>query len=229
MFDLESSITIWRDQMRAAGLRDSHALDELESHLRDAIQHQTRTGQSVENAFTLATRQIGRAAPLKTEFAKTGETLWDQVQNLLHTPIPLPRFQFANPLKANLPDVEPRWATYSKTITFILPAVLLWVASSMFVAPKLKQICQVSGTNFPKPLLAALTLSDLFKNNLIVCSALFFCILAILEWRSNAWSRHRRLVFGVATFTLNSVALITITALFILAVIAAANLLPHAR
>ncbi|HSY19434.1 MAG TPA: hypothetical protein VK815_13920 [Candidatus Acidoferrales bacterium] len=229
MFNLEASITNWRREMFAAGLNDSSALDELESHLRDDIEQQTRAGRSVENAFTLATRQIGRAAPLKTEFAKTGETLWEQIRHILFIPLPLPKLQLANHMNTTPSNLEPRWATYSKTVTFVLPAIILWVASAIFVLPKLKQICQASGTIVPGPLSTAMALSGLFKDNLIICSALFCCTLVLLEWRSSIWSRHRRLIFGVAAFTLNSVALVAITAMFILAVLAGSHLLPQTR
>ena len=229
MFDLESSIATWCRDMFAAGLRDASALDELESHLRDDIGHQIRSGRSVEDAFILATRQIGRAAHLRTEFAKTGETLWEKIRRILFIPLPLPKLQFANHMNTTPSNSEPRWATYSKTITFILPAILLWVASTIFVLPKLKQICQVSGTIAPKPMLLILALSDLFKNYLVISAILFFGVLVLLEWRSRLWARHRRLIFGMAAFTLNSAVLIAITAMFILAVLAGSHLLPQAR
>lgn len=232
MFNLEQSIARWRSEMFTAGLRDSNALDELESHLRDDIEQQTRGGHSVEDAFTLAVRQIGRAAPLRTEFARTGETLWAQVRQILLINIPIPKLRFANTMNttpATASNLEPRWATYSKTIAFILPAIVLWVASTIFVLPKLKQICVVSGTAAPKLMQFILAASELFKNYLLVGTVLFLGTLVLLEWRSHFWSRHRRMIFGVAAFTLNSAVLVAITALFILAVLAGSHMLPQAR
>lgn len=229
MFNLETSITNWRTQMLAAGLWDATALDELEGHLRDDIELQIRTGRSVEDAFTRATQQIGQAPHLRTEFAKTGETLWEQIRHILFIHLPLPKLQFANHTNMNTTssNSEPRWATYSKTVTFIMPALMIWIATTLFVLPKLRQICQVSGTVAPKPMLFILDVSDLFKNYLFVSIIVFFCVLMLLEWRSRTWARHRRLIFGVAAFTLNSAVLIAVTAMFILAVLAGSRLLPH--
>jgi hypothetical protein len=230
MFDLESAIVDWRQQMLAAGIAPA-PLDELESHLREVIEQRLQAGFAGQFAFDSAVQQVGRAAPLKTEFAKTGETLWDQVKHLLLLPIRIPNFQLATNMnmETSLSKLEPRWATYSKTITYSLPALFLWAASYVFVMPKLKQICAASGTAIPGPLLTALALSDLFKNYLIVLSVLFFGALALLEWRFRSWSRHRRVCFGIAAFTMNFVALILITAMLIIAVLAGSNLLSHAK
>jgi leader peptidase (prepilin peptidase)/N-methyltransferase len=74
MFDLEQSIIDWRQQMIAAGIQAPVPLEELEGHLRDEIERQIQAGSTTQQAFDLATRQIGRAAELKGEFAKAGET-----------------------------------------------------------------------------------------------------------------------------------------------------------
>lgn len=71
MFDLESSITDWRQHMLSAGLHPSQ-LDELESHLREDISHQLQSGTDEFNAFKSAVRKIGRPQPLSTEFVKAG-------------------------------------------------------------------------------------------------------------------------------------------------------------
>ena len=42
MLDLEQSIAEWRRQMLAAGLKTPVPLEELESHLRDEIEQQTK-------------------------------------------------------------------------------------------------------------------------------------------------------------------------------------------
>src|SRR5262245_18040484 len=74
MFDLDHAIAQWRQQMLNAGLKSPVPLDELESHLRDDIQEQTRSGLSVKQAFEDATRRIGEAHALKSEFAKARKT-----------------------------------------------------------------------------------------------------------------------------------------------------------
>jgi hypothetical protein len=67
MFDLEQAIAEWRRQMRAAGITAAE-LDELESHLRDAIARQMGAGSSVKVAFEFAAREIGPAGALGAEF-----------------------------------------------------------------------------------------------------------------------------------------------------------------
>jgi len=69
MFELESSIAEWREQMLAAGIT-STALDELESHLREEIAHQTRSGSNPPEAFREAVEKIGSANILNCEFKK---------------------------------------------------------------------------------------------------------------------------------------------------------------
>lgn len=67
MFDLEHSIAQWRRQMLAAGI-SALELDELESHLRDEVVHQMRSGLNGQLAFETAVSQIGQGAELKKEF-----------------------------------------------------------------------------------------------------------------------------------------------------------------
>jgi hypothetical protein len=51
MFDLDAAITAWRRQMFACGIKSPNILDELESHLRDGVDQQVRSGLSVQQAF----------------------------------------------------------------------------------------------------------------------------------------------------------------------------------
>jgi hypothetical protein len=71
MFSFDQAITEWRRQMAADGFKTPEALNELEAHLRDAVEHQVRLGLSAEQAFERAVRQLGNANTLKSEFAKT--------------------------------------------------------------------------------------------------------------------------------------------------------------
>lgn len=72
MFDLEQTITKWKQQMVAGGIRNPAVLDELESHLREETERQTRAGVPVERAFDIAAQKIGPANALKNEFRKNG-------------------------------------------------------------------------------------------------------------------------------------------------------------
>jgi hypothetical protein len=70
MFDLEKSIADWRRQMLAAGIKLS-AVEELESHLREEVERQVKSGQSPQSAFDLAVKSIGPGVVLKREFRRS--------------------------------------------------------------------------------------------------------------------------------------------------------------
>src|SRR3954468_4232181 len=76
MFNLDQAIAAWRQQMSAGGIKTRAILDELESHLRDDIEQQLRSGIAAQSAFENAAREIGQPYALKTEFAKVGATTW---------------------------------------------------------------------------------------------------------------------------------------------------------
>jgi hypothetical protein len=59
MFDLEKAITSWRRQIAAEGLISPEVLDELESHLREEIERQVRSGVSEERAYEAGISSIG--------------------------------------------------------------------------------------------------------------------------------------------------------------------------
>ena len=85
MFELEKSVTEWRQQMLAAGIKTAESLDELENHLREEVEKQIKSGQNPERAFEMAMDQIGRPEILKTEFAKVDEKwpIWQKLRKLL--------------------------------------------------------------------------------------------------------------------------------------------------
>ena len=70
MFNLEQSIATWRKQMLAAGIQSPVPLDELESHLRDDVERQTKSGSTAQKEFELAVKQFGQTNTLKNEFKK---------------------------------------------------------------------------------------------------------------------------------------------------------------
>ncbi|MFZ1074538.1 MAG: permease prefix domain 1-containing protein [Verrucomicrobiia bacterium] len=72
MFNLEPSITEWRRQMLAAGIQTPVPLEELESHLREEIELQVKSGLGTQQAFGIAVKKIGQAPELKREFKKIG-------------------------------------------------------------------------------------------------------------------------------------------------------------
>ena len=71
MFNLEQAVAEWRGRLAKAGVRSPKILDELESHLREEIEKQTKLGVGFERAFTVALQNLGPADAIKNEFGKT--------------------------------------------------------------------------------------------------------------------------------------------------------------
>lgn len=71
MFDVEKAITEWRNQVRKVGVKSARILDELETHLREDIDVQTREGSEPEQAFVRSIVRLGHADALQLEFKKT--------------------------------------------------------------------------------------------------------------------------------------------------------------
>jgi hypothetical protein len=228
MFDLEKSISGWRQQMLAAGIKAPVPLEELENHLREEIEWQLRAGESEPIAFAAAVRQMGGSAALKPEFAKVGEPIHERLRRLFCALAGIPDYQLATNMNTSNSNLERGWVTYLKSAALVFPAFVVWVGSCVFVVPKLKEICVVSSTSFPKPIVTALDVTDFIKNHLILGMVVILAALILLEWRSSRWPRYRRLVFGITAFSLNFVTLAMIAGLLVFAVVAGANLL-HAK
>ena len=79
MFDLENAIADWRQQMLAAGIQTPVPLEELESHLRDEIERQMKSGLSEQKAFGSAVRQIGQPKTLNIEFKRSERTFMKKI------------------------------------------------------------------------------------------------------------------------------------------------------
>ncbi len=70
LFDLEKSIADWRKQMLSAGIKTPVPLEELEIHLREEIERQTRSGLDEQEIFIVAAKKIGQGKMLRKEFKK---------------------------------------------------------------------------------------------------------------------------------------------------------------
>jgi len=214
MFDLEKQIAAWRAEMLRAGLKNPNVLDELESHLREDVERQMSAGISVEQAFEDAATRIGKADFLKREFAKVGES-----SNKHHN------------MNLNLSDAnpEPRWATYFKAATFTLPAVCLWLFSLIMLLPKTRQICHAAGVVFPAIFDTTMGLLALLRQDHLILIGAIAIALLLLEWRSAAWPRYRRTAMGVGVFVVNTGALVSITMMFVMVVLAAPHLMHQVK
>jgi hypothetical protein len=74
MFDLDQAISDWRRQMAAGGIKTPDVLEELESHLREDVDQQLRSGLSQQQAFEDAVQRLGQASVLKAEFSQGDKT-----------------------------------------------------------------------------------------------------------------------------------------------------------
>jgi hypothetical protein len=74
MFNPEQSISEWRKQMLAAGIKTPVPLEELEIHLREEIERQIKSGLNEQKAFEVAVGRLGQASSLKTEFKKASSS-----------------------------------------------------------------------------------------------------------------------------------------------------------
>lgn len=70
-FNLDQAMANWRRQMLACGFKPVDVVEELESHLRDDIETQIRSGEKEQRAFELAIRRLGTPPELAKEFAKS--------------------------------------------------------------------------------------------------------------------------------------------------------------
>ena len=231
MFNLELAIAEWRQRMLAAGIKSPVPLEELDNHLREDVEAKMRSGWGVSEAFAAAVEEIGPTGDLKSEFARAGGPVYERWKQAMRTLAGLPDYQLATNMNVNtpLPASEPRWATYVKTLGWVFPATLVWMASNVFVLPKLREICSVANTVGPKPILFILALSDLLKYHLPLVLVVAGLVLTALEWRARGWARRRRLVLGATAFFLNSFVLMLILAMLILAVLASIHLMDRTR
>jgi hypothetical protein len=71
---LEKAISEWRQGMR--GRLSEETIDELESHLREAVAELVRSGLTEERAFERATKELGSMSGLAREFGKMNQGLW---------------------------------------------------------------------------------------------------------------------------------------------------------
>jgi hypothetical protein len=74
MFDLQQAIAEWRRRLARGGINSPDVLDELESHLREDVQQQMRSGVGPRQAFDAARQRLGQNDALKIEFKRANPT-----------------------------------------------------------------------------------------------------------------------------------------------------------
>ena len=83
MFNVDQAIAEWQRQMLAAGIKTPVPLEELESHLREDVEEQMRSGVNASEAFEAAVQRVGQASALKAEFKKVRGTKDEQSQKFM--------------------------------------------------------------------------------------------------------------------------------------------------
>lgn len=224
MFDLEAAIAAWR---RHLGNVPGEALDELEGHLREAIDDHARAGLSPERAFDAAVAAIGQAGPLKEEFAKVSRG--SALKHVILSLAGIPELSTSTTMNTST-YIEPRWATYLKGAAFLVPAILLWILTAVFVVPKLQQICAMAGlpqsgdATFWGLTHTSIRTTIFFAEHGFMIALTAAILLLVLEWRSRGWPRYRRAAIGVTAFVLNTVVLLCLFIMIIAALLAAPTL-----
>ena len=124
-------------------------------------------------------------------------------------------------------NLEPRWQTYLKAMSFALPAVVTWGFVCLFIFPAIKDFCagahlELSKVgwlwNFPIFLLG-------FGRS--ICIVLFL-ILVLQELFVRGWARQRRVMVSILVCVVNVAVFVGLTTLLISVLFAARELL-HAK
>jgi hypothetical protein len=223
MFDLEESIAAWREEMSRADVKRPEVLDELEGHLREDVEEQKRVGTNEGAAFERAVERIGRGELLKIEFTKAEAA--EQKISLRFAGVD--QNYTGEIMSLEKSNLESRWATYGKAIAFAGPAIMLWLFAVIFLLPKANQICLAAHLTFPSAFRTALALTESARANLSIIVVAAAVGVALLEWRSGLWARHRKLYFGMGVFAVNSVVLVSITLMLTMVLISANALMNH--
>jgi type II secretory pathway component PulF len=117
---------------------------------------------------------------------------------------------------------ERGWWTYLKAILFLGPPVGAWAVLQIFCIPKLKQICADAGV-FPGQTL--FHTADFVMEHGLFLLAMAILIIGAFELASNKWRQYRGMILGLFIFIVNSAAIISISGMLIVALIAAPALL----
>ena len=217
--------------MLARGVANDEALDELENHLREEMENRLQAGTDLTRACETAVERIGQPDVLKTEFAKINgvkNSLAGRLREAILTVANIPNPNLVTTMNTtNLnTNIEPGWATYLKSGAFIAPAIFVWSAFAIFVLPKLREICQKSEVVFPSFIRTVLGVSLFVHEHVVLFFGATALLLILLEWRSRSWPRYRRAVFGVSVFAVNTLVLLSLGLMVIMAILAA---MPHAK
>lgn len=121
------------------------------------------------------------------------------------------------------PGCEPAWKTYLLGVIFVLPAVVTWGFSCIYVVPKVREICGYANLDDAQAgwlLQVTLFLVGYARTILLAGIVLF----VLLELVGRGWRKLRRLSVNIAVWLANVTILFGMSSLVILTVIAASML-----
>lgn len=80
MFDLESNVIAWSNQLRLSGKVSEEDIMELEGHLRDQVDELIENGLMVDEAFLISIKRLGNLNILSKEYSKVNiDDFWKQL------------------------------------------------------------------------------------------------------------------------------------------------------
>lgn len=119
------------------------------------------------------------------------------------------------------PNTESWLRTYSKAAVFLLPAIIVWSFTSVFVFPKVEVISRDAGL----PPFALNIAAAFLREHSADLSLALLASLVFLEWRSTRWPRYRGVFAGAAVFLMNGLVLVLLAGMLVSMVLAAPALL----
>jgi hypothetical protein len=151
MEGLELEIAEWRSFVAQGQALDDHAVEELETHLRDQIADLSAAGLNDDEAFLIAVKRMGRLDALSREFAREHSgRLWRQLvlsgddeervvarrwpEALLFAVAAASTVQIAR-LVAGFPDEVPSWLLRNASL-LVIPFVAGWFARQRQLPPR---------------------------------------------------------------------------------------------
>lgn len=121
---------------------------------------------------------------------------------------------------------DTRWLTYFKALIFVLPSVVTWRFTCVWIIPKLREIFEAAdldlrtyGWLWHAPSIL-ISLSD---HGLLICVVLLV-IVALLEVYSRRWRQYRRITASILVWAVNVAVLVGLANLLVLATVAAPSL-----
>jgi hypothetical protein len=133
-------------------------------------------------------------------------------------------------LPAPAVTTESAWKSYLKATVFLLPALVIWGFALHFLYPKVQHLwvraASVSGADTASAQVVMDTITVLVQNGGTIMTGLVVALL-LLEVGIRSWARYRKFTLGSLVFVLNTLVLVGLTAMCLIAIITAVVNLPR--